>query len=128
MAAAYKSNYINATDILPHGEVTLEITEVIAPNTVKSEDGKLINKGILAFKGATKKLIVQPTNHSVLKLLHGPKPSAWKGHKVTLIVRYLEKAFGQTNVPVVRVKTTDDKPLPFSVRKKYGSPVPFGGQ
>jgi len=116
---------MDASDIMGKGAVTVTITDVVAPNIEKDGTGKTINKAIVAFKGATKRLIMNKTNCKVIALMYGNKPSEWVGKQVTLGVRYLEKAFGQFNVPTVRVIPPPDKPLTFGMRRNFGSETPF---
>ena len=126
--AQFDGNFLDATDIQCNGDasgVTVEISGVVPPNTEKDNAGKQINKTILSFKGAKKRLIINKVNARVLCQLHGKKASEWVGKKVTLVVRYLEKAFGQFNVPVIRIKTDEAHPLTFGMRKHYGSEKPY---
>lgn len=124
MRAAFEGSFLDATDIKARGEITLEISELIPPGIEKDAKGKLIDKAIVAFKGAQKRLILNKTNAKIMAMqLTGP-PSEWKGQKVTLTVRYLPEAFGQRNVPVVRVKPQDESQLTFPMRKKYGNATP----
>jgi len=125
----FEGNFLDATDIpIINGDspgITVEISGVVPPNAEKDNTGKQINKTILSFKGAKKRLIINKVNARVLCQLHGKKASEWVGKKVTLVVRYLEKAFGQFNVPVIRIKADETHPLTFGVRKHYGSEKPY---
>ena len=125
MRDAFTGNFMDATDILQKGKVTVMIADVIAPNKEKDAAGKVINKPILSFEKATKRLIMNKINCKIVALMYGTKASIWVGKPITLCVRYLEKAFGQTNVPVVRVCPPEDKPLTFAMRKHFGSETPF---
>lgn len=124
MRQQFEGNFLDAIDIPANG-ITVEISEVVAPNAEKDRTGKNIDKGILAFKGAKKRLVLNKTNSKIIALMHGKKASEWVGKTITLTVRYLEKAFGQRNVPVIRVVPSDDHPMTFGMRKNYGSPTPF---
>lgn len=125
MASQFEGNFLDATDIAKVGEITLRIADVSAPEQEKDATGKVINKAILTFEKAKKRLILNKTNCKVIAGLHGKKASDWIGKTVTLCVRYLETAFGQRNVPVIRIKPGDESPLPFGMRKRYGSEKPF---
>ena len=125
MRDLFIGNFMDSSDILAKGNVTVVISDVIAPNKEKDGAGKTINKAILAFEKATKRLIMNKTNCKIVAMMYGQKPSQWIGKPITLCVRYLEKAFGQTNVPVVRVLPPADKPLTFGMRRSFGSDVPF---
>lgn len=121
----FVGNFMDSSDIMDKGPVTVTIADVVAPNKEKDGSGKVINKAILSFEKASKRLIANKTNCKVIAMLYGNKPSLWIGKPITLGVRYLEKAFGQTNVPTVRVIPPDDKPLTFGMRRNFGSEKPF---
>lgn len=124
IAGILSSEFVDSTDILSRGDTTVEIERVYAPNKMKDSRGTPVNKPVIAFKGAKKKFIVGKTNLKLLAILFGPKTGPWKGQKVTLTVRYLDEAFGQKNVPTVRIKVDDESKIPHSVRKHYGRAVP----
>lgn len=125
MADVFQGNFMDASDIMGKGNVTVIIADVVAPKAEKDATGKLIDRAIIAFKSATKRLIANKTNLKIIASMYGNKPSEWVGKPVTLGVRYLEKAFGQANVPTVRVIPPADKPLTFGMRKHFGSETPF---
>jgi len=124
----YQGAFVESADLmhLANG-VTLEIEKVTPPDKEKDKDGKgkLINKPILTFRGARKRFIVGKTNERILKAIHGKKASGWKGKKITLGVRYLEKAFGELNVPTIRIIPPENIPLPMSTRDHFGRPEPW---
>lgn len=124
--AAFDGNFIAAEDILQSGDVTVTIEAVIAPNTERDKGGKgrPIDKPILVMRGAKKRLVIGKTNLKVIAGLHGKASQEWIGKQITLTVRYLKDAFGQKNVPVVRVKTDESK-MGYGARTKYGSPTPY---
>lgn len=83
---AYKGNFLEAAD-LSGREVEVKISNVAAPNSVQSADGKVINKPILYFDGASKGLILNKTNAKRIALLYCPKAKTleeWVGTKITL--------------------------------------------
>lgn len=125
MREMFEGNFLHSDDVMSSGPITLVISGVVAQNKEKDAAKRLINRPIVSFKGASKRLIVGKLNTSILGLLYGKKPSKWIGKSVTLVVTYLREAFGQKNVPTIRLATTDDKPLPFRLRAWYGSPVPY---
>lgn len=125
--AQFEGDFLDATDI-PAGGFTVTIAAIVPPNTERDATKKVIDKTILAFDGARKRLILNKTNLKIIALMYGKKASDWVGKKVTLTVRYLEKAFGQTNVPVVRIVPAEDKPMTFGMRKNYGAAQPFHKQ
>lgn len=122
MRSAFEGNFIDATD-LGGKDLTVTIDGIVAPKKEKDATGKLIDKTIISFKGAKKRMIANKTNVKILAMLFGNKASDWLGKPVTLTTRYLAEAFGQRNVPVVRVKCDTDK-LTFGMRKKYGTAAP----
>lgn len=125
MQDQFTGNFLDASDLMARGEITLEISGVVAPNAEKDAAGKVINKGIIAFKGAKKRLILNKTNAKIIRLAHGDKASEWVGKKVTLCVRWLKEAFGQQNVPVIRIVPAEGTALTFGMRQKYGSATPW---
>ena len=125
MASQFTGNFLDASDLMANGNITLEISEVVAPNAEKDAAGKQINKAIVAFKGAKKRLILNKTNAKVIAMAHSKKASEWVGKKITLTVRFLETAFGQKNVPVIRVVPPEGTSLTFGMRSKYGREAPY---
>lgn len=125
MASQYTGNFLDATDIMKRGTVTLTISGVVAPGSEKDATGKSIKPAIVSFEKAKKRLILNKTNQKVIAMAHGAKASEWAGKQITLCVRYLEKAFGQFNVPVIRVVPPEGMDLTFSMRSKYGSATSF---
>lgn len=126
MRQQFEGNFLDALDVPPNG-ITVEISEVTAPKAEKDNTGKVIDKAILSFKGAKKRLILNKVNSKIIALQHGKKASEWVGKQITLTVRYLEKAFGQRNVPVIRIKPDDSHPMTFGMRKNYGAEQPYKG-
>lgn len=125
MESMFQGNFMDASDIMGKGNVNVVIADVVAPNVDKDATGKVINRAIIAFKGKKKRFIVNKTNLKVIASIYGTKPSEWVDKTITLGVRYLEKAFGQRNVPTVRVIPPADKPLTFGMRRNFGSEKPF---
>ncbi len=124
MRQQFEGNFLDALDI-PKGGITVEIVDVVVPDAEKDKTGKTIDKGILAFKGAKKRLILNKVNSKIIALAHGKKASEWIGKSITLTVRYLKTAFGQSNVPVIRVVPDESHPLTFGMRKNYGAAEPY---
>ena len=124
MRSAFEGDFLDATDI-PPGGFTVEIASIVPPGSERDKQGKNIDRTIIAFKGAKKRLIVNKTNLKIIALQYGKKASDWIGKPVTLTVRYLKSAFGQSNVPVIRIKPDESHPMTFGMRKNYGSDKPF---
>ena len=126
MASQFEGAFLDASDIMGLGKnITLTICEVVPPNTEKDATKKMIDKPILQFEKAKKRLILNKTNAKVISMAHGNKASQWTGKSITLTVRWLREAFGQSNVPVIRVVPPEGTALTFGMRKKYGSEKPF---
>lgn len=125
--ARYEGNFLQAQDLMqqPNG-VEVVIDAVIPPNTEKDATNKPIKEMMLAFKGAKKRLVVGKTNFRIIASQHGRKPSGWIGKKIKIVVRYLDSAFKETNVPTIRVMPPDDLPLPMGCRKWFGRDKPGG--
>lgn len=123
MASQFSGNFLDASD-LPKGKtVTVTISDLVPPNVERDSAKKLIDKAILSFAGKQKRLILNKTNAKIIKMAHG-EPSKWIGQQINLTVRILKEAFGQSNVPVIRVVPPSGVNLTFGMRKKYGAEVP----
>lgn len=122
---ALSSDFVDAADLMSRGDTTVEIEKIFKPGSVKNSQGKTINKTVISFKGAKKRFIAGKTNLKIISIeLQSDKSSQWRGKKITLTVRWLDEAFGQKNVPTVRVKVADESKLSFAMRKHYGSASP----
>jgi hypothetical protein len=124
--ARFDGPYLESSD-LTQRMVTLTISGVIPPGVEKDKGGKgkTIDKPMICFEKAAKRLILGRTNERIIKAIHGKKASGWIGKAVTLCVRYLPEAFGQTNVPTIRVMPPSNVPLPFNCRKHFGEAEPI---
>jgi len=121
----YQGDFVESADLMHLPPVTLKIAGVVPPKTEKDSAKKIIERPILSFEKARKRLVVGKTNERILKALLGAKASGWIGKDVTIGVRYLAEAFGQKNVPTLRIIIPDGKPVPFSVKKHYGKETPW---
>lgn len=119
----FTGNFLSAPDL--DKDVTVTISAVSKPDAEKDATGKVIDKRILTFSGAKKRLILNKINSQTIALMYGKSTTGWIGKPVTLTVRYLKTAFGQSNVPVIRVVPSDEHPMTFGMRKNYGSATPF---
>lgn len=128
MADQFQGNFLDASDLMASGNITLTISDVSAPGEERDGTDKVIDKAIIAFKGAKKRLILNKTNAKIIAMAHGKKPSLWPGKTITLTVRWLAKAFKQTNIPVIRVVPAEGTALTFGMRAKYGTEKPLGSQ
>jgi hypothetical protein len=121
----FEGPFLESADLMSRPPCALKISDVHPPGTMKSADGRVIDKPVIAFEGARKMLILNKTNVRILKALFGFRASGWVGHPVTIGVRYLAKAFGQTNVPTLRILPPEGAAIPFSVAKHMGSEKPL---
>jgi hypothetical protein len=120
--AAFTGDFLDATDIPPEG-FTIEIAGVVGPGTERDSSNKVIDRTIISLKGAKKRLIANKTNLKIIALKYGKKASDWIGKTITLTVRYVN-AFGEKNVPVIRIVPSDEHPMTFGMRKHYGKAKP----
>lgn len=120
----YKGDFIESSDLMATAAVRLRIAEVFAPGTQKCATGRDIDRPVLTFVHVEKRWVVSKTNERLLKAIFGPKTTAWIGQDITLGVRYLREAFGERNVPTVRVIMPDGIPMPYAARKHYGFATP----
>ena len=123
--AKFEGPFLESADLMSRPPCTMKISEVHPPDSMKSADGRTIDKPVLAFEGAKKMLILNKTNVRILKAMFGFRASGWIGHPVTVGVRYLAKAFGQENVPTLRIIPPEGAAVPFSVKKHMGSETPL---
>ena len=89
----FGNEYLYAEDLLSKGRyqtVKAKIEKVIPPGTVRSADGKPINKSILQFEGKKKLLVLCKTNESVLIYACGGQQNEWPGKEVTIAVREVD--------------------------------------
>lgn len=119
----YEGNFIESADMMTVPPVRLTIESVAAPNTKKDATGKLIKQPIIGFKETPKQFVCGKTNIRCIKADHGAKPDAWVGKQIVLTVRYLREAFGEKNVPTLRVIPAN--PVPMGARKFMGYEKPL---
>ncbi len=130
---ATDSRFLESSDLMATEPCTLEIADVHAPGTIMVPDTKSekkgaekpLNFGVLSFAGTSKMFIVKPTNRRLIKSILGPRASTWVGKKITIGVRYLEQAFGEWNVPCLRVIPPQGVPIENRVRPYYGAEKPY---
>lgn len=126
MSDKFEGHFLESADLMASRPVTLTISGIVPPNTEKAADGRLIDKPIIAFEKTDKRMIIGKTNERIIKSFLGSKPNEWVGQKVTVMVRYLKAAFGESNVPTLRIVPPEGKPIPFACRKHWGQEMPFG--
>ena len=100
---------------------TVTIEHVHLKGTVQGADKRLVDKPCVKFKGSDKMLVLNATNESLLRLQFGSSDyKQWEGQKIVLEPRMIAEAFGERDVPVIRVLLPDDIPVPFRLRKHIG--------
>ena len=118
----YIGAFLEAGDLMERDFYTLTIDSIAKPDTEKDSAGKKIDKYVIGFKEARKRLIVNKTNFKMFTAALGKKLSGWIGKRIDLEVRVLKEAFGEKNVPVIRVRMPDGVEIPFGCRKHVGKP------
>lgn len=123
----YEGDFLTGSD-LPEGKlVTVTIDNVTAPGTEKDATGKTIEHGIIGFRKAHKRLILNKTNRKLIATQLGPKADAWPGKEIALQRRYLKEFMGHQNVICIRVIVDPKKHgFPMAAHKFMGSPTPIG--
>ena len=104
---AFEGNFIQALHGTGNSQ-TLEVEGVDDPNTIKSQDGRMIDRPILRFTKTDKGLILNKTNSLRLGLAWGNEMDNWKGKQVTLY-RDVTDSFGKKDVPCVRVAPVESQ-------------------
>jgi hypothetical protein len=120
----YPRNYIVAGD-LDGKEVTLTIDRVADKNTVRREDGTLIDKWVIYFKEAKKPFILGDPNAKLAQIELGNDKRKWPGKTITIFptTTLTSRAFaeqagcvikgekkGKVIVPCIRIKISGGEP------------------
>lgn len=100
-ANQYEGDYLEAAHL--GSETSLTVSEVVAKNTTKAKDGRVIDKPIIKFKEAKRGLILNKTNAKILALMFGANMESYIDERVTLYPTTCE-AFGKKNTPCIRIK------------------------
>lgn len=115
--------FLYAEDLLQGGKwitCTLTISAVIPPGTIAGSDKKVIQNHVLEFEKTPKKLVLNNTNKRLCKVSTGEsRPENWPGHKIEIYPASIN-AFGEKNLPCLRIKLPTGKPAPFATRKFMG--------
>lgn len=96
----FPGNFIKAGD-LDGKERRLTILAVAESNTERAEDKRLIDKPILTFKEAKRRLVLNVTNAESVRLHHGNDMSKWPGKEITLYPTTTR--LGGEVVPCIRI-------------------------
>jgi len=115
-AQSFGSRFLYAEDLLIGGEFKspkVEIIEVHKPGTLKSADGRTIDKWTIAFNGKAKMLVLCKTNVGIIHFLTGNNAGeGWIGKEIVIEARIV-KAFG-AETTAIRVIP----PVGATLRKK----------
>ena len=120
----YGSAYLYAEDLIRDGnyiDATVTIESVIAPNTIKAANGKMIGHDTLKFVGKDKLLVLcAKVNQRILAIATGESQAEkWPGHKITLQVRIVD-SFGE-KVPAIRILPPQGAMIRKSLRERLGT-------
>lgn len=129
----FGSGFLYAEDFLIDGQFKqfdLVISDYFERNTLKSADGKPIDKPTIAFEKTTKRLVLCKSNESLLHFMTGTSDGKkWVGRKVTLAPRKIQ-AFGQS-VFAIRVMPPPGATIRKGLFKQLGEKAvwvdPFAG-
>jgi len=124
----YEGNFLEGIDLEEGKRYDLTIEAIAQPGSEKDARGKTIDKAIITFAKAKKRLIVNKTMWEVICAVLGKDDAQWPGNKITVMRRYLPEAFGQKNVPCPRVVPPKGTPIKFATRGRLGSPTPWPEQ
>jgi hypothetical protein len=115
--------YLRAEDLVSGGvwcEKTLTVKTVHAPNTIKTQDKKLIEKPVIEFDETPKRLVLGTTNGRLLKYATGATVASELIGKRLTIYPAIGNWFGQSNVTTMRIRIPDGGPKPFVQVKNIG--------
>lgn len=114
--------YLYAEDFLVDGEwkqYSLVIAKVYPRGTLKTKEGKSIDRNVLEFEKSAKRLVLNKTNERLCKLVIGSnKVSQWIGKSLTLYAVANVAAFGQRTC-AIRIRVPKDM-VPYGTRKHLG--------
>lgn len=116
--------YLRAEDLVVGNvfkEFDLQVKEVFPPGHSRSADGKPIDKPVLTFANAKKRMILGKVNRRLITYATGTsEPTEWVGAKIRLRVCILPQCLGQTNVATLRLALPETATKPFIAKKDYG--------
>lgn len=127
--ASLGDGYLRAEDLIRDGnwsEVVYTIEEIFPPKTIKSADGKVIDKYILSFQETGKRLVLGGKRSIKFRYLQhetgASKASELVGKSITLHP-VIGNWLGQKNVTAIRVRVTGNKPKPYTKPADYGKDI-----
>ena len=105
----YKGNFLEALLLPQDRPVPVTIERIEPSNTVKTEDGRLIDKPIVIFEGKDRGLVLAKTNARAIARKYGPSMNDWIGKEIQIYQARIT-AFGQADTPAIRVWGAPVKP------------------
>lgn len=100
--------WLAVEDIQDSAPLTVTIEDVERYDKVTFDAGRVeANKYALAFKGASKRLVLNATNRKALQRAFGNKVANWRGQKVELHIEPLPRKFNE-HTHGIRVKAHAD--------------------
>lgn len=121
----YGSRFLYSEDLIHGYEYTspvMEITAIHPPNSLKSADGRNIDKPSLSFAETPKMLVLCKTNIGIIHTVVGEEiGEGWIGAKIKLAVREV-KAFGDL-VPAIRVIPPTGTKIRKGLKDRLGSAI-----
>lgn len=100
ISQVYPSKYVAAED-LNGRDITLTIASVVLEE-MQSHDNTKTQKPVVYFEKATKGLVLNRTNATIIADLYGDETDGWPGKRITIYATRV-KAFGKV-VPAIRVR------------------------
>lgn len=122
----YGSAYLHCDDLVKDDrfvQAKVTISKVIPPNTLKAANGKVIPHYTLEFEGREKKLVLcSKTNHYCVGQVAGTMtPEKWPGTSITLRPVVLAEAFGDRNIPAIRIAMPENAAIAKKYRGHFGT-------
>jgi hypothetical protein len=115
--AVFESRFLRPSD-LKGRDWTLTIA-AFRVESLASKFGGERPRGILAFQGAKKELVVNRTNSLAMQAMWGGESDAWIGRRVTLYPALHE------GEPAIRVRGSPDLEAPIDVEIRFPKKAPF---
>jgi hypothetical protein len=124
----YGPGFLHADDLIRNDrytQVKVKIATVHEPNSIKAANGRMIPNVVLAFEGKDKRLVLcSKTNwYCVAWSCGSTDPANWIGKEITLHPVVLSEAFGEPNVPAIRVRVPDHAAIPKKYRPHFGRDI-----
>jgi len=124
---SYGRRFLYAEDLLWKQQLQspeVEILEVYEPGSLTAENGQVIDRWTLGFRGKAKLLVLCQTSVSIIHTLLGDPPGdEWIGHKIKLQVRIVQ-AFGEMST-AIRVVPPRGTHIRRSLHTRLGKPATF---